>query len=242
MELAMQVAAILGLLVVVDALLHIAASHLASYIFWRETWAVWLEWTIPYQPSSVTGGLAAIFFLLSVCFLVRNYRQRRNAFQYFTKLGIRGPQPHIIKGNGDLLRNPSFIPIEVMDRWRNEFGPVYGYYVGMKPYVAIQDLDLIQQVLVRDFHKFVNRPAMGIEIRPVSDTLVGLRGQRWKEVRRVISPAFSGRKMRKISVSINRCVDVMVEVVGQHSTNNNDINFFSLFQGLTCQVIYIKID
>jgi cytochrome P450 len=70
--------------------------------------------------------------------------------------------------------------------------------------------------------------------------LVGLRGQRWKEVRRVISPTFSARKMRKINSTINRCVDILVEVVDNHAENQSDIDFYGVFQGLTCQVITLK--
>lgn len=223
--------AIVGSIVLFDAVVRIVASHLASHLFWRETWSVY---GLP-KPS-ITGVLLAILFLMTVSFVLQSYQRRRNAFQYFKRLGIPGPKPHIIKGNGDRMRNHSLVPIHVMDQWQEEFGHLYGYYVGMKPYVVVRDLDMVQQVLIRDFHKFVNRPAMGIEIRPVIDTLVGLRSQRWKEVRRVISPAFTGRKMRKISGTINRCVDVMMEVVGQHADNQAEIDFFTLFQGLTCQV------
>lgn len=179
---------------------------------------------------SVTGHLFAITAALLTGLGLQSLCKRREAYQFFRRLGIPGPRPHIIKGNGDRMRNPNLLPIEVMDEWQAQFGDIYGYFVGMKPYVVVSDLDVVQQVLISDFHKFVNRPAMGIELRPVINTLVGLRGQRWKEVRNVISPTFSRRKLRRISLTMQRCVDVMVDVVGKHAAEQTDMDFYSAFQ------------
>ena len=180
---------------------------------------------------NLTSTLVAIIAVLMTCLVLRSYWYRRHVYLFFRRLGIPGPKPNIIKGNGDLMRNPSSVlSIEVMDRWQAEYGDIYGYFVGQKPYVVVSDLDIVQKILISEFHKFVNRPAMGIEIRPVIHSLVGLRGQRWKEVRRVISPTFSRRKLRRISLSIQRCVDILVDVVGQNGTKNAGMNFYDAYQ------------
>lgn len=230
----LQITVLFGLIVFFDGIIHVVASQVSSWIFWSKE-----EWTASKSSSSwnVTNHLLAIGLALMAIWLLRNYIYRRRAFQFFRRLGIPGPNPHLIKGNADKMRNRSLLAVDIMDQWQAEFGDFYGYFIGMKPYVVVGDLDMVQQVLIRDFHKFVNRPSMGIEIRPVINTLVGLRSQRWKEVRRVISPTFSTRKMRKINSTINRCVDILVEVVGKHAENQSDIDFYGVFQGLTCQVI-----
>lgn len=229
-----NITVLFGLIVFFDGIIHVVASQVSSWIFWSKE-----EWTASKSSSSwnVTNHLLAIGLALMAISLFRNYIYRRRAFQFFRRLGIPGPNPHLIKGNADKMRNRSLLAVDIMDQWQAEFGDFYGYFIGMKPYVVVGDLDMVQQVLIRDFHKFVNRPSMGIEIRPVINTLVGLRSQRWKEVRRVISPTFSTRKMRKINCTINRCVDILVEVVGKHAENQSDIDFYGVFQGLTCQVI-----
>lgn len=232
-----QITLLLGLIVFFDGIIHVVASQLSSWIFVKEDRTLGKQWPANWN---VTNHLLAICLALLAISLFHSYMYRRRAFQFFRRLGIPGPQPNLIKGNADKMRDLSLVPIHIMDEWQAEFGDFYGYYIGMKPYVVVKDLDLIQQVLIRDFHKFVNRPAMGIEIRPVINTLVGLRGQRWKEVRRVISPTFSARKMRKINSTINRCVDILVEVVDNHAESQSDIDFYGVFQGLTCQVITLK--
>ena len=71
-----------------------------------------------------------------------------------------------------------------------------------------------------------------MNLRPLIDTLVYLRDQRWKEVRRVISPTFSSRQMRHISSVVNCCVDILIDIVDDRQYDN--IEFHGLFQGLTC--------
>lgn len=189
---------------------------------------------------NLTNILTALIIVLTSCMVLQSYWYRRHTYQLFNRLGIPGPKPNIIKGNGDLMRNPSLLSIEVMDQWQAEYGDIYGYFIGQKPYIVISDLDLVQQVLISDFHKFVNRPGMSIEIRPVIHSMVGLRGQRWKEVRRVISPTFSRRKLRRISHSIQRCVDVLVEVVGKNGITDAGMNFYDAFQVQVKEITFVK--
>jgi len=178
---------------------------------------------------------AVLLAVLTFSLVVHYYRIRRYQFELFARLGIPGPSPHIIMGNGDLIRNRSLVPIQVMDHWQRLYGQLYGYFIGLKPYIVISNLDHIHQVLVKEFQNFVNRPSLGMNLRPLIDTLVYLRDQRWKEVRRVISPTFSSRQMRHISSVVNCCVDILIDIVDDRQYDN--IEFHGLFQGLTCQVI-----
>ena len=192
------------------------------------------------QPAigwSVTSHLLALSAIAMAFRMMQSYWQRRRRFQLFQQLGIPGPRPNLLMGNADLMRNRSLLSIDVMEQWQAEYGDLYGYYIGQKPYVVVRDLDQVQQVLIKEFHNFVNRPTMNIQIRPVINTLVGLRDQRWKEVRKIISPTLSRRQMRRISSIINCCVDILVEVVDAKVAARQNIEFYGLFQGLTCQVI-----
>lgn len=188
------------------------------------------------QQVFFNGYLTTVLLTsLTLCLMVHSYRMRRERLRFFVRLGIPGPSPHLIMGNGDLMRNRSLVAIEVMDHWQRLYGQLYGYFIGPKPYVVVSHLDHIHQVLVKEFHNFVNRPSLGMNLRPLTDTLVYLRDQRWKDVRRVISPTFSGRQMRHISSIVNCCVDILIQVVDDQQ--HGDIEFHGLFQGLTCQVI-----
>jgi hypothetical protein len=34
---------------------------------------------------------------------------------------------------------------------------IIGYYIGQKPYIMITDLDMVKQILVKDFSNFIDR-------------------------------------------------------------------------------------
>ena len=39
-----------------------------------------------------------------------------------------------------------------------EYGPVSGFYLGQQPEILITDLDILKEILVKDFNKFMDRP------------------------------------------------------------------------------------
>lgn len=67
-----------------------------------------------------------------------------------------------------------------------------GYFTLTEPEVILLDLDVIQDVLVNDFKQFPNHGTYYNEERdPLSPHLYSLRGERWRNMRTKLSPAFS---------------------------------------------------
>lgn len=64
----------------------------------------------------------------------------------------------------------------------------------------IRDPDLIKQITVKDFDHFLDhRPFLkDVENELFGKSLLLLTGQRWRNMRATISPAFTGSKMRKM--------------------------------------------
>ena len=54
-------------------------------------------------------------------------------------------------------RDPMEIELEMV----RKYGPKYGYFLGTQPVLTITTSDLIKQVMVKDFHHFVNRRQLG---------------------------------------------------------------------------------
>ena len=105
-----------------------------------------------------------LVMVLTVCLVARSYRLRRQQLQFFVRRGIPGPTPHLIMGNGNLIRNRSLVAIAVMDHWQRLYGQLYGYFIGMKPYVVISDLDHIHQVAPSHIHLLlsISKPRVSI--------------------------------------------------------------------------------
>ena len=44
-----------------------------------------------------------------------------------------------------------------MDQRYKDFGPVYGVYLFFKPQLVVGDVDMLKDILVRDWHVFADR-------------------------------------------------------------------------------------
>lgn len=162
---------------------------------------------------------------------------RRHQHGVFARLGVPYVKPHLIYGSCHTLRAPGTLATDKIDQWMKKYGKIFGYYVGWKPTLVVADLDLVKNVLIRDFHNFNNRPKLVIDAHPVVDTLVGLRDQRWKDVRSVLSPTFSMMKMKHMAGIMNEKINLLLEIIEEKSNSGEFVDVYSTFQGLTLDVI-----
>ncbi|XP_062556519.1 probable cytochrome P450 9f2 [Armigeres subalbatus] len=96
---------------------------------------------------------------------------------------------------------------------------VFGTFDTITPFFVIRDPELIKQIGIKDFNHFVDhRPIFGHDDDDHAEhpkalfikTLVAKNGQRWKEMRAILSPAFTGSKMRQMFSLVGECCDGMV--------------------------------
>nr|XP_053635289.1 cytochrome P450 3A40-like [Cherax quadricarinatus] len=183
--------------------------------------------------SNPYGLIAATFLLYVAYWLV----QRRRQHAVFSQLGIPYVKPHIIYGSNDVLRKPGILVTDFIGQYIQKYGKVFGFYIGSKPMLVVADLDLIRQVLVKDFHNFSNRPKLVVRAQPVVDTVVGLRDQRWKDVRSVLAPTFSMVKMKCMAGIMNQKIDELLTIIAETHARGEPVEWYSTFQGLTLDVI-----
>ncbi|KAM9173575.1 thromboxane-A synthase isoform 2-T2 [Pangshura tecta] len=77
-------------------------------------------------------------------------------------------------------------------------------------YVLVSEPEMIKHILVKDFSNFTNRMTPGLVTKPVIDSILCLRDQRWKEVRSILTPAFSAAKIKEMTPLINQACDVLL--------------------------------
>lgn len=81
-------------------------------------------------------------------------------------------------------------------RYPNE--PVIGLYELTHPVYLVRDPDIIKRITVQDFEHFLNHQG-NFDVSGdtlMAKTLFFSRDQQWKEMRTILSPAFTGTKMR----------------------------------------------
>jgi len=93
-------------------------------------------------------------------------------------------------------------------------GPVGGFYNYLDPVAIITDLDLLKQIMIKDFAFFTDRGNYhNISNDPVSGHLINLEGEDWKFMRSNLSPGFSTGKLKLILPIIDHQIEILLNVL-----------------------------
>ncbi|XP_062348464.1 thromboxane-A synthase isoform X1 [Cinclus cinclus] len=123
----------------------------------------------------------------------------------------RNEQYHSHPGFAGSLPGPALLGF-----WENhtklitEYGPVCGYYIGRQMFVVVSSPEMIKQILVTDFSNFTNRAKPNLISKPMVDSILCLRDDRWKYVRSLLTPAFSDTKLKEMTPLINQACDILL--------------------------------
>ncbi|XP_064011537.1 thromboxane-A synthase isoform X1 [Pogoniulus pusillus] len=77
-------------------------------------------------------------------------------------------------------------------------------------FVVVSTPEMIKQILVTDFSNFTNRTKPNLVSKPMLDSILCLRDDRWKYVRSILTPAFSDIKLKEVTPLINQACDVLL--------------------------------
>ena len=168
--------------------------------------------------KEISIGTGVYLSVRLVAWLIRRYIDH----QSFKKHGIKGPKPSFFSGHiFPLNHDPNKMHIEVQEEWIKEYGNVVGYFVGSKRYLIINDVDILQSIFIKNVASFRNRPDMVIDAEPMIHSVLVLRDDVWKRVRRVITPVFSNNKVNSVEIvtDIESCIDRTIDSLKKRATN-----------------------
>lgn len=153
---------------------------------------------VPDISSSVWGDCFPRLAALTAAYLVMQFIvflfKRHHRHKTFERMKINGPKPHFIHGHlYDTRRQPY---VKFAHKMHEKYGKNVGIYLGGDPYLMTKDLDLIQQVFVARSRTFYDRMNFYLNIDPVPDNLICQRGDRWRYMRKLLTPAFTNSKIR----------------------------------------------
>jgi len=157
------------------------------------------------------------FYLISVIaaiFIGLYFHFTRN-FNFWHKLGIPYVKPTPFVGNiKDCVLLKTTIG-EQLQRIYNEHNdkPYVGIFSFDKPSLLIRDLELVKNILVKDFLIFMDRTfSMQDKIDPIlSNILPMLEGQLWRHLRTSLTPVFTSRKMKLMFYLVDTCGKELAE-------------------------------
>ncbi|KAL5278100.1 hypothetical protein ACFFRR_003007 [Megaselia abdita] len=147
--------------------------------------------------------LAFVTLLVAVASLI--WYAHHKQMNYFKTQGFLHEKPHWLFGNcSGIGTSKHFLHIykEYYEKFKHK-APVVGFYLFFKASVFVMDLDLINQILIKDFHNFSSRGFYFNEEKdPLSAHLFSLEGERWKKLRSKMTQAFTSGKMKIMFSSV----------------------------------------
>jgi len=150
-----------------------------------------------YFTSVITAIFIGLYF-----YITRN-------FNFWQKLGVPYVKPTPFVGNlKDCVLLKTTIG-EQLQRIYNEHRdkPYVGIFSFDKPSLLIRDLELVKNIVVKDFQNFMDR-IFRIEERidPIFGKNLGLlKGQLWRHLRTNLTPVFTSRKMKMMFCLVDTC-------------------------------------
>lgn len=164
-----------------------------------------------FSPLIVLG---AVLMVLLYRWITRNSR-------FFVDRNIPHKKPAFLFGSlrKMLLKQSSFNDV-ILELYRDfPEEKLTGVFELMNPITMVRDPELIKQIGVKDFQHFVNhRTAIPEESDPLfSRNLFFMRGDKWRDMRSTLSPAFTGSKMRSMFELVVNCSEDMKNILVERS-------------------------
>ncbi|XP_014211422.1 cytochrome P450 9e2-like [Copidosoma floridanum] len=138
------------------------------------------------------------------------YKANRRRY-YFKERGI--PQPFewpFVGISGSSIFKGRHVSHTLKDVYNiNKEAKYVGCHMLTSRCIVVRDLDLIKSVLVKNFDHFAYRKSF---VDENADPLFGknmffINGDKWRDVRTLLSPAFTSSKMRGMFGPMNKCAD-----------------------------------
>ncbi|XP_032226943.2 cytochrome P450 3A2 [Nematostella vectensis] len=119
-----------------------------------------------------------------------------------------------------------------------KYGRVYKMYSsGRIPTICVMEPEMIKQIMVKDFMKFRNR-GLPLTLPPPLDSEMFLaKYPKWKRVRKVIAPAFSGSKLKGTVGLIEGAAERMNAKLESYSQTGESVEMTDLFSLCILDVI-----
>ncbi|XP_018395584.1 PREDICTED: cytochrome P450 9e2-like [Cyphomyrmex costatus] len=140
---------------------------------------------------------------------------------YFEQLKIPHVRPIPLLGNMAPFAFQRMSPMELQQRMYNLFSDAkfFGFYDFMMPMFVIRDPDLISTIAVKQFDHFCDHHGFVNEILdPIAGkNLFNLKGDHWREMRKLLSPSFTSSKMKMMFGLICQCAENFSSFVATQS-------------------------
>nr|UOU03262.1 cytochrome P450 3045C9 [Brachionus rubens] len=179
------------------------------------------------KASSITLASLGLYYLGKIWY----------SYRFFKSRGLTGPEHEFFYGNfRELIKNKNYS--EVVREWTKKYGKTYGYFEGHLPVIVTSDLELIQEVFIKQSTIFSARKKSPLNRRdddPNANLFLSTRG-RWKRMRMIMNPTFSSVKLRELGSILVTCADRLIDVLNKDG--DTELNVSEYFKRFTMDSIW----
>lgn len=121
----------------------------------------------------------------------------------------------------DIFTKPMY---EAVRKHYKLHGRFYGSYQGFAPSLYVAEPEILADVFVKDFKSFADRTIgqkLGNSLRQRS--IFNLSGEEWKHARYILSPAFTGNKLKSAVSRIAHVSERLTERLMQHAKDETPV-------------------
>ncbi|XP_038067043.1 cytochrome P450 3A29-like [Patiria miniata] len=157
--------------------------------------------------------------------------------QYFQRRGIPVADYVPIFGNNLQLRHGI---LKAFAEYERKHGKVVGTYDFRRPILIINEPEILQHILVKNFSNFYNRRKHVViqsDRTQASRGMFFLEDEEWKTVRNTLTPSFTAAKMKNMFPLINECCDTLLTSISEAREGGKAVDCKMLFGGFTMDVI-----
>lgn len=111
----------------------------------------------------------------------------------------------------------------------------YGF--GGVPNLLVMDMDLIKTVLVKDFDYLADRRDMDFHNEYLDNMLTVLEGEKWKQMRTMMSPIFTSGKLKATLPLLNKIGDDFVDHLEKYAADGTEFEAKAMMTKFSLEVI-----
>ncbi|KMQ93458.1 cytochrome p450 9e2 [Lasius niger] len=160
---------------------------------------------------------------------------------FFKKHGILHIPPWPVVGNmaPAFLRQLSVAEVVEKIYNLNRDAKYVGFFDSMNPVVMIRDLDLIKSIGIKNFELFPDHRAFIDEVNEplLGKNLFALSVEKWRDVRTLLSPAFTSSKMKAMFKLTSDCASSFTEFLSKLPSDKSVMEMKNCFTKYTNDVI-----
>ncbi|XP_023212168.1 cytochrome P450 3A8-like [Centruroides sculpturatus] len=159
-----------------------------------------------------------------ICIILLWIRWRKQKMTLFQRYRIPGPKPNFIFGN---LIEFNKGRDRCIEKWLQQYGKLFGFYLGAKPFLVCSDVELLKLLQIKDTYNFYNRdlvlPAAGLPHVESKNMLIALTDQKWKNLRSILSSCFTTGKIKMMSALMSSQIKFFLKNVEKQGDQPFDI-------------------